>query len=200
MATKTSGTLATTTLTAIQWLPGYPGIDSTHATDFATLANGVYYDAGQPIGSVVGTGAPDDGGIGNKISAIKPAAVTADGWLDLPGGRGRLRLQPGDWIATDGFGNLFLIPVRAMPTTLTLANCTTVTSSPAITFASDVRLLGWQNGTHITGTNVPTGSVIGDLSPTGLTANLYSSATGAKVNATGSASNTTFTAGSFTHS
>lgn len=198
MATKTSGTLATTTLTAIQWVPGYQGIDSTHATDFATLANGVYWDAGLPLGSTLGCGTPDNGGIGNKPSQILPGAVDASGWLTLPGGRGRVRLAPGDWIATDGFGNLFIIPVRALPATLS-ATVTTANSSPAVTSATNILTYGWQNGTYITGTNIPTGSVIGDITPTGLGFNLYASATGLKVNATGSGS-VTATCGTFTHS
>jgi hypothetical protein len=200
MSTKTAGTLATTTLTAIQWYPGFQSTSSTNATDFATIANGVFADPGPPSGSFYGNSGPDNEGMGNKAAAILPGAVSPAGILTLPGGRGTIQLDPGDWIATDGFGNLFPIPQRALPRTTTLANCTTVTGSPAIAFASDCRVLGWQNGTHITGTNVPSNSIIGDLSSTGLTANLYSAVTGLKVNATGSASNTTLTAGTFTHS
>lgn len=200
MATKTVGTPATTTLTAIQWLPGYQGIDSTHATDFATITAGIYADGGQPIGSNVGTGYPDDGGTGNKPSFILQGAIDKNGWVTLPGGRGRIRLTPGDWICTDGGGNVYVVPVRALPTTLTLANCTTVNASPAITTPSDVRVLAWQNGTAVSGTNIPSGSIIGDLNTTGTGFNLYSASTGLKVNATGSASNVTITAGTFTHS
>lgn len=200
MATKTSGTLATTTLTCIQWYPGFQGTNSTNATDFATIAAGVFADCGPPLGSFYGNAGPGNDGMGNKAAAILQGAVSPAGVLTLPGGRGTIQLVAGDWMGVDGFGNLFAIPQRALPRTLTLANCTTVTTSPAIAFASDVRVLGWQNGTHITGTNVPNNSIIGDLATTGLTANLYSAVTGLKVNATGSASNITFTAGSFTHS
>jgi hypothetical protein len=102
---------------------------------------------------------------------------------------------------TDNYGNVFFVPQRALPKTLTLANCTTANGSPALVFPSSVIALGWQNGTHVTGANIPANSVLGDLAPNGLSANLYSNATpGVKVNATGSASNTTITAGSFTHS
>lgn len=200
MATNTIGTLATTTLQGIQWYPGYQGTDATHATDFATVKNGVFYDNGQMVGSVFGGGSPDDGGAGNKIANILSSAVDASGWLTLPGGRGRVRLVPGDWVAIDNFGNLFPIPIRALPKTLTLANCTTVNNSPALVFPSSVLALGWQNGTHVTGTNIPANSVIGDLTANGLAANLYSAVTGLKINATGSASNITLTAGTFTHS
>ena len=160
------------------------------------MALGIYKDGG--------FGAPDgcDDGGGNLISAIFPGAFVRAGLLYIPGRtRGTpLIVFPGDWVATDGFGNAFLIPQRAMPKTLTLANCTTVINTPAVTAPSSVLVLGWQNGTHVTGANIPTGSVIGDLASNGLTFNLYSSTTGLKVNATGSASNTTITAGSFTHS
>lgn len=200
MTTNTAGTLATTTLTAIQFIPGYPTTDSTHATDFATVANGVARDPGQPLGATLGNSmGPRDAG-GNKIGAQLPGAVDASGWVTLPGGRGRVQALPGDWIANDGFGNVFVIPARALPKTLTLASCTTTNNSPALVFPSDIRTLGWQNGTHITGTNIPAGSVIGDLGPDGKSANIYAFATGLKANATGSSAAVTITAGTFTHS
>lgn len=198
MATLTAGTLATTTLTAIRWVPGYQGIDSTHATDFATIANGVARDPGQPLGSVWGNASGPVDSLGNKTNQILQGAVDASGWLTLPGGRGRVKLLPGDTVATDDFGNLFLIPARALPKTLT-ATVTTTNSSAAVTSSTDLRTLGWQNGTHVTGTNIPSGCVIGDLGTAGNSFNLYTFSTGAKATATGSGS-VTATAGTFTHS
>lgn len=197
MATKTAGTLATTTLTAVQWSPDPNALSNA---DLATIADGIYRDCGQKAhGGFGGPGLSDSAG--NAPSVVFPGAFTRGGLLWIPlRGRQPIEVMPGDWVANDGFGNVFLIPQRAMPETLTLANCTTVSGSPTITFPSDCRALGWQNGTHITGTNIPAGSVMFDLNSTGLTANLYASATGAKVNATGNSSSVTITAGTFTHS
>lgn len=197
MATKTAGTLSTTTLTAVQFSYDRSASGLTD-TDLATIANEITRDN---VSLAIGA----DGG-GNKVgvtgASIQPAAVTRQGLVTLPGGRNDTPLEayPGDWIATDGFGNVFVIPQRAMPKTLTLANCTTANGSPALVFPSSILALGWQNGTHVTGTNIPSGCVLGDISPNGLAANLYTFSTGAKANATGSASNVTVTAGTFTHS
>lgn len=193
MATKTAGTLLTTTLTAIQYSPDPTTMSEA---DLATVAQGIFKDGG--------FGSPDGiaDGSANKIAAIFPGAFTRAGLLFIPGRNrtGPLLVAPGDWVATDGFGNAFLIPQRAMPKTLALANCTTTNGSPNIVAPSSVLALGWQNGTHVTGTNIPAGSVIGDLAANGLSFNLYAIATGAKVNATGSAANVNITAGTFTHS
>lgn len=197
MATSTAGTLATTTLTAVQYSSDPNALSNA---DFAAIANGIYRDVGQKgLGPYGGGGVKDPAG--NAPSVILPGAFTRAGLLWLPlRGREPLQVMPGDWVANDGFGNVFLIPQRALPKTLTLANCTTVSGSPLLTFPSDIRALGWQNGTHVTGTNIPSGSVIFDIGVGGLTANLYAIATGLKVNATGSSGAVTVTAGTFTHS
>src|SRR5512135_48683 len=123
MATKTAGTLATTTLTAVQWSPDPNALSNA---DLATVALGIFKDAGQMKGGPFGQ-PTENSGDGNKIANIFPGAFTRGGELFIPlRGRNPLKVMPGDWVATDGFGNAFLIPQRAMPKTLTLANCTTV--------------------------------------------------------------------------
>lgn len=194
MATKTAGTLATTTLTAVQFSPDPNALSNA---DFATIVEGIFNDGGFGCPLTMADSQ------GNQIGNFLQGAFVRSGCLWLPGGRAGsdpLRVFPGDWAAIDGFGNVFLIPQRAMPKTLTLANCTTVSGSPALVFPSSILTLGWQTGTHITGTNIPSGSVLGDIAPTGLFANLYAIATGVKANATGSSAAVTITAGTFTHS
>lgn len=201
MALKTIGTLATTTLQGFQFTPDTSSSGVT-PTDFATLTAAIFRDAWQLPGAPFGYGGIDDGS-GNKPGTILPGGFTRAGMLYIPGRQqsGPQLVRLGDWVAVDLFGNVFLIPQRALPKTLTLANCTTVSGSALITAPSSVIVLGWQNGTHITGTNIPSNSLIGDLAANGLTFNLYSNATpGVKVTATGSSSTVTITAGSFTHS
>ena len=198
MATLTAGTLATSTLNAIQWYPGYQGTSSTTATDFASITNGVTRDAGQPLGSVWGNASGPIDSAGNKVPTIQPDAVDVSGWLTLPGGRGRIKLLPGDTVANDGFGNLFLIPSRALPKTLS-ASVTLVTSTNTVTSATDIRTYGWQAGTHVTSSHTPASTVIGTISPDGKSFTLVAFATGAAANATGSATES-MTAGTFTHS
>lgn len=78
MATKTLGTNATTTLTAVQWQPGML------PADLAAINALIVPDI---------TGKPD-----------LNSYFTAEGQLFLPGGRGIVNLQPGDWIGVDGAG------------------------------------------------------------------------------------------------
>jgi hypothetical protein len=78
MATKTLGTNANNTLTAVQWQPGMT------PADLAT------------INALI---APDITGQFDLNSWFEAA-----GFLNLPGGRGRIALQPGDWIGVDGAG------------------------------------------------------------------------------------------------
>lgn len=186
MALKTIGTLAMTTLSGAQFSPDPNALSNA---DFATVAEGI---------------ANDTAAQRNVVGSIMPGAYTRSGLLWLPHegpGRNQIAARNGkDWVAIDSFGNVFFIPQRAMPKTLTLANCTTVSGSPVITAPSSIIPLGWQNGTHVTGTNIPAGCVIGLMSANGLTFSLFTYATGALTNATGSASNVTITAGTWTHS
>jgi hypothetical protein len=205
MATKTVGTPATTSLTGVQYSPDPAAMANA---DMATIALGITRDAGSvgftggPLGSGVANGDPGGNKVGVTATSILPGAFNRRGEVYLPGGRcdAPMDAQPGDWVCNDAFGNIFLIPQRALPKTLTLANCTTVNASPALVFPSSIWALGWQPGTHVTGTNIPAGCVLGDISGNGLAANLYTFSTGLKANATGSASNVTITAGTFTHS
>lgn len=183
MALKTIGTLATNTLQGAQFSadPGY-----LSNADLASIVNQIYKDGANSGG--------------NQPGMIVPGGFGRNGELFLPERNSVIRMRTGDWVAIDTFGNAFFIPQRALPKTLTLANCTTVLNSAALVFPSNVRTLGWQNGTLITGTNIPANSVISQLSASGLSAQLYNPVTKAVAVATGSASNTTITAGSFTHS
>jgi hypothetical protein len=198
MATLTGGTLATTTLKLIQWYPGYQGTSSTTATDFATIKNGVMRDPGQPKGSTWGNSHGPVDARGNKVPSILPDGVSVNGLVTLPGGRGTIQLLPGDSIAIDQFGNVFVIPSRALPKTVT-ASVTVASGSPNVTSATDIRTYGWQVGTHVTSTSTPVGSVIGSILPTGLGFGLVAFATGLAANGTGSFTET-MTAGTFTHS
>jgi hypothetical protein len=190
MATKTAGSLATSTLTAVQF---WPDPTDLLPADLATVAQGILKDGGY------GAPPPAASGSGNKIGTILPGAFVAGGLLYLPGNRspGAIKVYPGDWVAVDGFGNAFVIPQRAMPKTLT-GSVTLASGTNSVTSATDIRTYGWQVGTHVTSSHTPASSVIGSMSPDGKTFTL-TDLTGAAANATGSATET-MTAGTFTHS
>lgn len=190
MTAKTGGTLATTTLSGMQY---WPDPTDLPAADLASVAQGIFEDGGY------GSPPPAQRGAGNKIGRILPGAFVAGGLLFLPGGRapGGIKVYPGDWVFNDGFGNAFIVPQRALPKTLT-GSVTTTTSSNVVASATDIRTYGWQVGSHITGTGIPNLSVIGSISPDGKTFTLTDT-TGAAANATGSAT-VTATVGTFTHS
>lgn len=81
MATKTAGTTASTSLTALQFFPGYGASAAMAPADIATVANGIKNDQvnGQPI---------------------FPNAFSSNGLLYVPN-RGVLQMLPGDWVAYD---------------------------------------------------------------------------------------------------
>lgn len=194
MATKTGGTLTTTTLTGFQFNPDFTNTGGLSWSDFATVVLGITRDSGGVVNSDPA---------GNKINVPMPGGcMTRAGLLNLPGNRTDVPIDvyPGDWVFNDGFGNAIFVPQRALPKTLTMANCTTQSGSAAIVMPSNCLPFGWQNGTHVTGTGIPAGCVLGDIGPQGTTANLYSFAAAGKTNATVTATNTTITAGTFTHS
>ena len=202
MATKTAGTLLTTTLTAIQYSPD-PGVMAN--ADVATIALGIMRDAGQaqPAGATGGFAPATSDGGGNAPGgafAIFSGAFTRQGLLWLPNRttNGPMNIQPGDWVAIDGFGNAFPIPQRAMPKTLVLS-ITLTNGSNVATCATDIRAAGWQVGTHVTSAHTPAGTVIGSIAPSGKSFTLVAFATGAVANATGSQAEN-MTAGTFTHS
>jgi hypothetical protein len=189
MATKTAGTLATTSLTAVQFSHDPNALANA---DFATIALGICKD-GLESG-------------GNLIGAVQPGAFTRVGDLWLPTSLfGPLKARNGkDWVCTDGYGNVFLIPQRAMPKTLT-GSVTLTSGSNTVTSTTDITTYGWQVGTYITSSHTPAGTVIGSIAPgvKSFTMVAFATAgpgiTAAAANATGSATET-MTAGTFTHS
>lgn len=99
MATKTLGTNATTTLTAVQWTPGMS------AADFASIANGILDD-----GAVFSAGGSVPNTTPNLMAHSPatsrgpiPGAFTQSGILTIPN-RGQLRVLPGDWVGIDANG------------------------------------------------------------------------------------------------
>ena len=76
MATKTLGTNATTSLTALQFQPG-----AMAAADIATISQAIKAQ--------------------NAVGRNKPEAFSNNGLLYLPEERGVIRLNPGDWVAVD---------------------------------------------------------------------------------------------------
>jgi hypothetical protein len=91
MATKTAGTNATTSLTALQFLPG---IGNMAAADVATM--------NQSIKTL------------NRALAPVGGRFDASGVLTLPDGRGQVVLQPGDWLCVDNRGWPFVVPADSM--------------------------------------------------------------------------------------
>jgi hypothetical protein len=81
MATKTMGTAATTTLTAVQWLGGGGNL---LPADIATIQQSILDDQ-------------------TNTNPIWPGAWDTTGMLFVPN-RGVLRMLPGDWIAVDSTG------------------------------------------------------------------------------------------------
>lgn len=193
MATKTVGTPLTTSLTAVQYSPDP---NKTSNADFATVAQGIWRDRTQSAAGPFGGGNPhDDGG---RVGSILAGAFVRGGLLYLPGReRMPIVINPGDWICVDGFGNVFLIPQRALPTTLT-GSVTLVSGSNVVTSATDIRTYGWQMGTHVTSSHTPASSVINTIAPGGLSFTITDTS-GVAANATGSATET-MTGGTFTHS
>jgi hypothetical protein len=170
----------------------------------ATIANGIMRDSGQvqPAGATGGFAPATSDGGGNapgKALSIFPGAFVRQGLLWLPNRttNGPMNVQPGDWVMTDGFGNAFLVPARALPKTLVLS-ITLTNASNVATCATDVRAAGWQVGTHVTSAHTPAGTVIGSIAPSGKSFTLVAFATGAAANATGSQAEN-MTAGTFTH-
>src|SRR6266702_4367282 len=88
MATRTLGSNATTTLTAIRY-----GQDVSQA-DFASMANGILDD--YYMGGGVAPTPP-------ATQRIYPGAFSRSGVLYVPN-RGWLQAKPGDYIAFDGSG------------------------------------------------------------------------------------------------
>lgn len=147
MATKTLGSLTTSSLTGVQW-PGSAGATSIADADIAAIANAILLD--------------------NDYPQPLPGAFSRMGLLYIPR-RGILKMLDGDWAAYDASGFPFLVPRISAPTTLTaVCNGGTQGSPGTITFSSSVLALGWRPGTYISGTNVTAGP-IQSISGDGLT-------------------------------
>lgn len=169
MALKTLGSLGTTTLSGQQW-PGANAANSISDADIATIANAIINDASPP--------------------ANLPGAFSRMGLLYVPN-RGILKVLAGDWVCYDPSGWPILLADMAMPATLTATVASGTSGTPGtIVFTANVRALGWQVNTPISGTNIAAGALILSLSNDGLTVT---------ANTTGIPSGTV-TAGSYTHS
>lgn len=197
MALLTIGTAATTTLQGRQFSSDPNALSNA---DFAAIANGIFRDSGQMTGGPFGS-TPQGDGTGNKAAQIYPGAYTRSGILFLPlrGDNAPIQVLPGDWVCTDLNGNVFIIPQRALPKTLTLTAAVN-SGSPIVTVTTSAIAAGWQNGTPISGANIPSRSIVALMAANGLSFSLASAATGLLVNATGSSASETITGGTFTHS
>jgi hypothetical protein len=179
MATKTFGTLATTTLTAVQIPPGYNATPLISPADWATINNSIVNDVLMAK---------------NAQPSPKPlfgGAFTKSGLLYIPN-RGVLQTRPGDWVAVDPYGWPILLSDKAVPQTLTATGTTTNGSNQVTALSTNVLNLGWAAGQAITGLNVPANTTIQAIAANGLSLTLSN-------NATGGASGTTFTVSSWTH-
>ena len=87
MATKTLGTNATTSLTAVLYAPGYGS--GLSAADIATIALGIKDDQ-------------------NVTRPVVPGSFVIDGLLFVPN-RGVLKVFPGDFVGVDSRGWPILI-------------------------------------------------------------------------------------------
>ena len=98
MATTTTGTVAATTLTSLQWTPG------SAMADIATIANLIFDDGSA---AMAGGSAQNnqlvafDRGVSSQ--GPMPGAFMNNGRLFIPN-RGVLQLLPGDWVAVDNTG------------------------------------------------------------------------------------------------
>lgn len=147
MALKTLGTLATTTLSGVQWT-GQRGANSISDADIAALAVATFMDDPWPM--------------------IEPGAFSRMGLLYIPR-RGILKMLGGDWAAVSPSGFPYLVPRIDLPGTLTATISTGTQGTPGtVVFASDVRPLGVRVGTQIAGTNITTGPITA-MSADGLT-------------------------------
>jgi|SRR5580693_1943864 hypothetical protein len=177
MTLKTIGTLATTTLQGFQAPPGYNATPGEVVADIATFNASIYDDLRNPQQLL--------------NQAIVNQAFARHGMLFVPN-RGFLRVFAGDWIAFDPNGWPILIGKESLAQTLTATGTTTNTSPTVTALSVNVLNLGWWAGMAITGTNVPVSTVIKAIASNGLSLTLSN-------NATGGASGTTFTVGSWTH-
>jgi hypothetical protein len=176
VATKTIGTLATTTLTGFQLPAKYVGQPQISAADWATIANSIFDDSRNPQQLI--------------NQQIMSGALVRNGKLYVPN-RGVLQINDGDWIAVDPNGWPILIGKESLPAVLT-ATGTLNTNTSVTSLSTNVLQQGWWSGMAITGVNVATGSVISAIAANGLSLTLSKAATGGGAQ--------TLTVGSWTHS
>lgn len=115
MATRTLGTAATTTLTAVPWPDLVPGL-TTQASDLAAI-NALIKDD-RPLLWPVGNAGTANGQNATQIAAahnLMPTALSREGLLYIPN-RGVLKVFPGDWIGVDTFGWPVLISGNSLQT------------------------------------------------------------------------------------
>jgi hypothetical protein len=178
MATKTFGTLAGSTLTAVQIPPGYNATPLISDVDWGTINNLILNDKNDPKQLLT--------------QNLLGGAFAKSGLLYVPN-RGVLQAMPGDWVAVDPQGWPILISSRSGPQTLTATGTTVNASNQVTVLSTNVLNLGWAAGQAITGANIPANTVIQAIATGGLSLTLSK-------NATGGAAGTTFTVGSWTHS
>jgi|SRR6185437_512685 len=191
MATKTLGSIGTTTLTAVQWPSPELGVPVSEA-DLATIAQSILDDR-QGVDPLSGTYPAGAGGM-KLADRIWPGALSRNMVLDVPN-RGQLRILPGDWIAVDLNGGVILIPERCLPNTVT-ATGDTHTNTTLDNLSVNVFTLGWSVGLRIvdtTNAGIPAATRISAISADGKTITLSKAATA--TNAGG-----TMTVGDWTHS
>lgn len=174
MATKTLGTAATTTLTAVQFSSGLGLSDA----DIATIALAILND-NSPNGLYTPT--------------VLPGAFARSGLLYYPN-RGLLRVLPGDFVGVDPSGWPVLVGKDSIATTAT-ATGDTHTTVTVDNLSSNVLTLGWVAGMVISSSNadITAGTKIKSIAKDGLSLVLTAAATG--TNAGG-----TLTVGSWVHS
>jgi hypothetical protein len=179
VATKTIGTLATTTLTGFQLPAKYVGQAQISAADWATIANSIFDDSRNPQQLI--------------NQQIMNGALVRNGKLYVPN-RGVLQINDGDWIAVDPNGWPILIGKESLPAILTATGNWSVAAGTAVTaLSANVLQQGWWSGMAITGNNIAASTVISAIAANGLSLTLSKAATGTGTGAT-------LTVGSWTHS
>lgn len=176
MATKTLGTLTTTSLTAVQKAPTYNATPAVSDTDLAAMNALIWNDKLNP----------------QQLQYLLEmnVSLTRSGLLYVPN-RGVLRVFGGDWVAVDQSGWPILIGSQSLPQTLTVTGTTASGSKSVTALSANVLLQGWWANQLITGSNIATGTTIAAIASNGLSLTLSQNATGSGA--------ITLTAGSWTH-
>src|SRR3974390_1360222 len=142
MATKTAGTAATTTLTAIQIPPTYNATPQPSAADIAAIM-ALILDDSMPAQALPAV---------KRI--INQALVGPNrGRLYIPN-RGFLQLFPGDWVGVDAVGFPYLIGSGSLPQTLTATGNTSNLNANLAALSTNVLNLGWRAGMTVSGTGI----------------------------------------------